>query len=332
MNIAVFSSKPYDRKVLDAANSDGQLTFTYLEPRLLPDTAHMADGFPVVCAFVNDHLDREVLEILAKGGTKLIALRSSGFNNVDLAAAHELGFTVVRVPAYSPNSIAEHTVGLMLALNRKLHRAYNRVREGNFALDGLVGFDMAGKTVGIIGTGKIGQVVANILSGFGCRLIGYDPYPSDVARGAGLEYQPLNEVIANSDIITLHLPLTPETHHMIDAETISSMKRGVMLINTSRGSLLHTPAVIEALKTGQIGYLGLDVYEEEDDIFFQDLSGHILQDDVFARLLTFPNVLITGHQAFFTQEALDAIASTTVANILAFVNGEDLENAVPLGE
>lgn len=332
MNVAVFSSRPYDRRSLDAANEDNDLTFTYLEPRLLPESAAMADGFPVVSAFVNDHLDRQVLTTLAEGGTKLIALRSAGFNNVDLEAAHEIGLAVVRVPAYSPNSIAEHTVGLMLALNRKLHRAYNRVREGNFALDGLLGFDMAGKTVGIIGNGKIGIVVSQILSGFGCRVIGYDPYPTDAARGAGVEYRSLDEVYAESDIITLHLPLTPDTNHMIDQSSIARMKQGVMLINTSRGALLNTSAVIEGLKSGHIGYLGLDVYEEEDDIFFQDLSGFILQDDVFARLLTFPNVLITGHQAFFTREALDAIATTTVANIMAFSRGEDLVNAVPLGD
>lgn len=332
MNVAVFSSKPYDRNALDAANENGALSFTYLEPRLLAESAAMAHGFPVVCAFVNDHLDREVLITLATGGTKLIALRSAGFNNVDLVAANELGLSVVRVPAYSPNSIAEHTVGLMLALNRKLHRAYNRVREGNFALDGLLGFDMVGKTVGIIGTGKIGQVVAQILSGFDCRLIAYDPYPSDAVEALGVEYRELNDVIAQSNILTLHLPLTPDTHHMIDANSIAQMQPGVMLINTSRGALLNTSAVIDRLKSGHIGYLGLDVYEEEDDIFFQDLSSYILQDDVFARLLTFPNVLITGHQAFFTQEALNAIAAATVANITAFANGKELVNAVPIGD
>lgn len=332
MEVAVFSSKPYDRQVLDAANTDGELRFTYLQPRLMPDTAHMAQGFPVVCAFVNDRLNSAVLSTLASGGTKLIALRSAGFNNVDLDAARELGLTIVRVPAYSPNSIAEHTVGLILALNRKLHRAHNRVREGNFALDGLLGFDMVGKTVGIIGTGKIGQVVAQILAGFACKILAYDPFPSKAAQAAGVEYRELTDVIEQADILTLHLPLTPDTHHMINAKTISRMKPGVMLINTSRGALLDTSAVIEGLKRGQIGYLGLDVYEEEDDIFFQDLSGYILQDDVFARLLTFPNVLITGHQAFFTQEALDAIASTTVANITAFARGEELVNAVPLGD
>lgn len=332
MEVAVFSSKPYDRATLDAANENGEIQFTYLQPRLMAESAMMAQGFPVVCAFVNDRLDRAVLTTLASGGTRLIALRSAGFNNVDLDAARELGLSVARVPAYSPNSIAEHTVGLILALNRKLHRAHNRVREGNFALDGLLGFDMVGKTVGIIGTGKIGQVVARILQGFGCHLIAYDPFPNDAAREAGVEYRKLNDVIAESDVLTLHLPLTPETHHMISADSIACMKQGVMLINTSRGALLDTGAVINGLKNGHIGYLGLDVYEEEDDIFFQDLSSYILQDDVFARLLTFPNVLITGHQAFFTQEALHAIATTTVANINAFARGEELVNAVPLGD
>lgn len=328
MKVAVFSTRPYDRRSLDAANRNDALEFTYLEARLLQDTAALADGYPVVCAFVNDHLDADVLRVLAAGGTRLIALRSAGFNNVDLDAAKELGIGIVRVPAYSPNSIAEHTVGLMLALNRKFHRAYNRVREGNFALDGLLGFDMVGKTVGVIGTGKIGQVVVQILSGFGCRVIGYDPFPSDAARELGLEYLDFDEVIASSDILTLHLPLTSETHHMIDRDAIARMKHGVMLINTSRGALLKTPDVIDGLKTGQIGYLGLDVYEEEDDIFFQDLSGFILQDDTFARLLTFPNVIITGHQAFFTAEALDAIASTTVANIVTYAERGELSNAV----
>ncbi len=328
MKVAVFSTRPYDRTSLDAANTAGELEFLYLEPRLLPETAHMAAGCTIVSAFVNDHLNRNVLTTLAAGGTRLIALRSAGFNNVDLEAAAELELRVVRVPAYSPNSIAEHAVGLMLVLNRKFHRAYNRVREGNFALDGLLGFDLTGKTVGVIGTGKIGTVVARILHGFGCTVLGYDPYPSDQAIAAGLEYRELDDVMAVSDIVTLHLPLTPETQHMINAESIAGMKPGVMLINTSRGGLLHTADVIEGLKAGQIGYLGLDVYEEEDDIFFQDLSSNILQDDVFARLLTFPNVVITGHQAFFTQEAVGAIATTTVDNIRAFIHDEPLVNAV----
>jgi len=268
------------------------------------------------------------LTTLAGGGTTLVALRSAGFNHVDLQAAAELGIAVVRVPAYSPYAVAEHAVGLMLALNRKFHRAYNRVREGNFSLDGLLGFDMHGKTAGIVGTGKIGTVVATILKGFGCRLIGYDPYPSDAARELGVEYVSLDDLIGQADIITLHLPLTPETHHLIGAEAIAKMKPGAMLINTSRGALLDTAEVIEGLKSGQVGALGLDVYEEEEELFFEDLSGTVIQDDTFARLLTFPNVLITGHQGFFTREALSAIAETTIANITTVENGEVSPNTV----
>ncbi len=328
MNVAVFSTKAYDRLSLEAANAGGDLTFHYLEPRLLVESAPLAAGYPVVCAFVNDHLDRDVLEILAAGGTELIALRSAGFNNVDLAAANELGLHVVRVPAYSPNAVAEHAVGLMLVLNRKFHRAFNRVREGNFALDGLLGFDFAGKTVGIVGTGKIGLNVARIMIGFGCQVIAYDVYPSTAATEMGVRYVPFEQVMSESDIISLHLPLTPESRHIINAATIAMMKPGAMVINTSRGGLLDTAAVIEGLKVGRIGSLGLDVYEEEDDIFFEDLSSDIIQDDVFARLLTFPNVVITGHQAFFTREAVTAIAETTVDNIRQFSAGAELVNEV----
>ena len=328
MRIAVFSTKPYDRRFLEAANRSAGHELVFFEPRLLPETVPLANRFPTVCAFVNDRLDRSVLEALAAGGTRLVALRSAGFNNVDLEAAADLGMTVVRVPAYSPYAVAEHSVGLMLALNRKLPRASARVREGNFALDGLLGFDMHGKTAGIVGTGKIGAVVASILNGFGCRLLAYDPYPSDACRALGVEYVPLGELLGAADIVTLHLPLTPDSHHMIDAAAIDGMKRGAMLINTSRGALLDTVAVIDGLKSGRIGALGLDVYEEEADLFFEDLSNSVLQDDVFARLLTFPNVLITGHQAFFTEEALTAIAETTLANITAFERGEPCPNVV----
>lgn len=330
MKVAVFSAKTYDHRFLDAANRDAGHELVYFEPRLLPETTPLAVGFPAVCAFVNDHLDRPVLEGLSDGGTRLIALRSAGFNNVDLEAASDLGLTIVRVPAYSPYAVAEHTVGLMLALNRKLPCATARVREGNFALDGLLGFDVHGKTVGIVGTGKIGTVVATIMTGFGCRLLGYDPYPNDACRNLGVSYveQDQDYLLSEADILTLHLPLTPESHHMIDAEAIRHMKRGAMLINTSRGALLDTLAVIEGLKAGQIGSLGLDVYEEEGDLFFEDLSNMVLQDDVFARLLTFPNVLITGHQAFFTEEALSAIAETTLANITAVERGKPCANAV----
>lgn len=328
MKVAVFSTKPYDRKFLDAANESEGHELVYLEARLVPATAPLADGCEAVCAFVNDQLDRDVLATLAGGGTRLVALRSAGFNNVDLPAAAEHGITVVRVPAYSPYAVAEHAVGLMMALNRKFHRAFARVREGNFALEGLLGFDMHDKTVGIVGTGKIGTIVAQILKGFGCRLLGYDPYPSDAARELGVEYVSFEDLIAGADIISLHLPLTPESRHMINARTIGQMKRGAMLINTSRGALLDTAHVIDGLKAGHIGSLGLDVYEEEEELFFEDLSGHVIQDDVFARLLTFPNVLITGHQGFFTREALTAIASTTLENISAVERGESCANVV----
>jgi D-lactate dehydrogenase len=260
--------------------------------------------------------------VLAQQGTHLIALRCAGFNHVDLAAAHDLGLTVVRVPAYSPHAVAEHTVGLILSLNRKFYRAYARVREGNFSLDGLLGFDLCHRTVGIVGTGKIGAIVAQIMHGFGCRILVHDLFPNPACIELGARYVALSELYAEADIITLHIPLTPETHHMIDAAALQQMKPGVMLINTSRGALVDTRAVIQALKTRQIGYLGLDVYEEEAELFFEDLSNHMIQDDVFSRLLTFPNVLITGHQAFFTTEALQNIAETTLANITAFERGE----------
>ncbi|MGX9963480.1 2-hydroxyacid dehydrogenase [Roseomonas sp. F4] len=320
MQVAVFSTKPYDRQFLDAANAAAGAPhrLTFLEARLSAETAALAQGAEAVCAFVNDQADAAVLETFARLGVKLIALRSAGFNNVDLMAARRLGITVARVPAYSPESVAEHSVAMMLSLNRRIHRAYHRVREGNFALDGLLGFDMHGRTAGIVGTGRIGLAVARILRGFGCRLLAYDPYPSDEGRALGLEFTSVTDLLARSDIVTLHCPLTPATRHLIDATAIAGMKRGAMLINTSRGGIVDTPAVIAGLKSGAIGLLGLDVYEEEADLFFEDLSGQMLQDDIFARLLTFPNVLVTAHQAFFTAEALTAIAETTLGNITAF--------------
>jgi D-lactate dehydrogenase len=248
----------------------------------------------------------------------MIALRSAGFNHVDLGAAASAGIAVARVPAYSPHAVAEHTVALILRLNRKMHRAFNRVREGNFALDGLLGFDLHGKTVGIVGTGKIGEIVARILNGFGCRLLAFDPDPNPACVALGVEYVALDDLFANSDVITLQCPLTPQTHHMVDRDAIARMKPGVMLINTSRGAVVDTSALIAGLKQGRVGSVGLDVYEEEADLFFEDLSNTFIEDDVFARLLTFPNVLITGHQAFFTHEALSAIAETTIANLSAF--------------
>jgi D-lactate dehydrogenase len=315
MKIAVFSTKPYDRRFLDEVNAELGHELTFLEPRLTSDTAPLAEGFPAVCAFVNDELGRPVLEALRAGGTELVALRCAGFNNVDLEAAEELGIEVVRVPAYSPYAVAEHTLALILALNRRIHRAYNRVREGNFNLDGLLGFDLRGKTAGVVGTGRIGEAVIRILAGIGCDILAHDPYPSEACEALGARFVPIETLLRESDIITLHCPLTPETFHLIDEAAIAVMKPGVMLVNTSRGEIVHTRAVIEGLKSGQIGNLALDVYEEEGDLFFRDLSGRVLADDVFARLLTFPNVIITGHQAFFTREAMENIARTTLENV-----------------
>ncbi len=326
MRVAVFSSKPYDERSLLAAARGTDLELEFFEARLLPSTAQLARGFGAVCAFVNDDLGAGVLLRLKDAGVRLIALRSAGFNHVDLDAAKSLGITVVRVPAYSPQSVAEHTIAIMLALNRQIHRAHARVREGNFSLEGLLGFDIGARTVGIVGTGKIGVAVARLLSGFGCRLIAFDPFESEDATAIGVEYVSREDLFRQSDIVTLHAPLTPETHHMVDAFAIALMKPDVMLINTSRGALVDTTAVIEGLKTGKIGHLGLDVYEEEGDLFFEDLSNRVIQDDVFSRLLTFPNVLITGHQAFFTAEALESIASTTVSNIVAFAAGQSSGN------
>ena len=322
MRIAVFSTKPYDRTFLDQANQGHQHQLVYLDARLTVATAALASGFSGVCAFVNDKLDREVLQLLHANGTRLIALRSAGFNNVDLPEAERLGMTVVRVPAYSPHAVAEHAVALILSLNRMTFRAYNRVREGNFALDGLLGFDLYGKTVGVIGTGKIGLIFADIMHGFGCRVLAHDPSPSADAK-AFVRYVPLEQLFEEADIISLHCPLTPETHHLIDDAAIAQMKHGVMLVNTGRGRVVDTRAVIEGLKSGKIGRLGLDVYEEEENLFFQDLSQRVISDDQFMRLTTFPNVLITGHQAFFTAEALTNIAETTLANISAFEQGSE---------
>ena len=318
MRVAVFSTKSYDRTFLSQANAQYGHELVFFEARLDRQTAPLAAGFECVCVFVNDRLDQPALTTLAQGGTRLAALRCAGFNNVDLAAAERLGLAVVRVPAYSPHAVAEHTVGLILSLNRKIHRAYQRVRDGNFSLEGLMGFDLAGKTVGVVGTGKIGTVVARILHGFGCRLLGLDPTPNPECLRLGMEYLELEPLLARSDIVTLHCPLTPQTHHLINARSLQQLKPGAMLVNTSRGAVIDTPAVIQALKSGRLGSLALDVYEEEADVFFQDLSDQVIQDDVLARLLTFPNVLITGHQAFFTREALQAIAETTLGNIAQF--------------
>jgi len=299
LRVAFFSTHPFDRESFDEANARHRHDLHYFDARLGPATSVLARGFPAVCAFVNDQLDATVLMALSEGGTRLIALRSAGFNHVDVTTAQELGLTVSRVPAYSPHAVAEHAVALVLGLNRKIHRAYARVRDGNFSLDGLLGFDLVGRTVGVVGTGKIGSVVARIVTGFGCRVLAYDIAPNPECRAFGVEYVSLDAIWSQSDIITLHTPLTPDTRHMVDARAIAQMKPGVMIINTGRGALVDTPALIAALKEGRIGHLGLDVYEEEEQLFFQDLSSHVIQDDVFARLLTFPNVLVTAHQRLF---------------------------------
>jgi D-lactate dehydrogenase len=318
MRVAVFSTKPYDRFFLEEAAAGTAHALTFLETSLEAQTTALANGADAICAFVNDRLDASCLAELASLRVRLVALRCAGFNNVDLVRARELGLTIARVPAYSPHAVAEHTLALILTLDRKIHRAYNRVREGNFALEGLLGFDLHGKTVGIVGTGKIGEIVAGILKGFGCELLGYDPFPNPACAALGLRYVSKTELLAASDVITLHCPLTPETRHFIDAEALAMCKRGFMLVNTSRGAVVDTRAVIRGLKDGAVGSLALDVYEEEEDLFFRDLSADVIQDDVFARLLTFPNVLITGHQAFFTREALTSISETTIGNITAF--------------
>lgn len=321
MRIILFSNQTYDRDSFLAANRDHGFELHFQQAQLREDTVALAMGFEVVCPFVNDDLSRPVLGHLAAGGTKLIALRSAGYNHVDLAAAQALGLAVVRVPAYSPHAVAEHGVGLVLALCRHLHRAYNRTREGDFSLHGLTGFDLHGRSVGIIGSGQIGEVFARIMSGFGCHILAYDPYPNRAIEALGGRFVELDELLAQSDIISLHCPLNEATKHLINAQSLARMKHGAMLINTGRGALVDTPALIEALKSGQLGYLGLDVYEEEADIFFADRSDQPLQDDVLARLLTFPNVIITAHQAFLTREALAGIAQTTLANIAAWQAG-----------
>ena len=328
MRIAVFSSKPYDRDTLSAANAAHGHTLQFFEAALSVETCSLADGADAVCVFVNDQVDARLLRCLAGSGIKTIALRCAGFNNVDLAMAKELGMSVVRVPAYSPYAVAEHAVALMLTLNRKIHRAYNRVREGNFALNGLLGFDMHGKTAGIIGTGRIGAVLAKILVGFGCTVLAEDVYVNPTCVELGVRYVDRDTLFKQSDIISLHCPLTPETRHFINHQSIALMKHGVMLINTGRGALVETPAVIAGLKSGRIGALAMDVYEQEEGVFFEDHSNEIIQDDLLERLLTFPNVLITSHQGYFTREALAAIAETTLNNLSQVEHGEMCANAL----
>lgn len=328
MKIAVFSTKPYDQNFLEKAFEGGGHDLTFLKPRLDLHTAALAKGQNAICAFVNDDLGKSVLTQLSTYGVKFIALRCAGHNNVDLPIAKKLGISVCNVPAYSPYAVAEHSLALALALNRKIPRAYNRSREGNFSLSGLVGFDLNGKTIGIIGTGRIGEVAAKIFLGFGCNVLAHDPKTSRACLMMGVEYVSMDQILAGSDIITLYCPLTPETKHIINSEAISRMKQGIMIINTSRGGLIDTKAVIDGLKSRKIGYLGIDVYEEEAELFFEDQSGRVIQDDIFARLTTFPNVIITGHQGFLTKEALENIAQTTSDSINDYANQRPCEHAI----
>lgn len=322
MKVPVFSAQSYDREFLEPAAAGSGLEWEFLEATLDHGTARLAAGYPCVCVFVNDLLERETLEALHQDGLRGIALRCAGFNNVDLPTCARLGIRVARVPAYSPHAVAEHTVALLLTLNRRLHKAYNRVREGNFALTGLMGFDLYGKTVGVVGTGKIGRLVIDILKGFGCQVLAHDPFPSR----DDVDYVDLDTLLRASRVVTLHLPLTPDSHHMISARALEIMPRGAVLINTSRGGLIDSKAVVESLKSGQLGGLAIDVYEEEGDLFFRDLSSTVILDDVFARLASFPNVLISGHQGFFTVEALQAISETTVRNALDLLGDRPLHD------
>jgi D-lactate dehydrogenase len=327
MKLAVFDTHEYDRAALEEANRPAGHELHFFKPSLCAQTAALARGYPGVCVFVHDILDEPTLRALKEGGTELIALRCAGFNNVDIATAAKLGLRIVRVPEYSPYAVAEHAMALLLALNRKVARAYNRVRDGNFSLDGLVGFDLHGKTVGIIGLGKIGSVLARIAHGFGCRLLGHDvKQDARLAAETGLAYVSLDQIYAESDVISLHVPLFPETFHLINRETLARMKPGAILINTSRGALINASDLVDALKSGTLGGAALDVYEEEERVFFRDLSGQVLQDDILARLLGCPNVLITSHQAFLTREALRNIAETTLGNVTAFAGGRPLRH------
>jgi len=332
MKTALFSSKSYDSEYFSVANTAFDHDITFFETRLKSRTADLAEGYDAVCVFVNDVIDRETIAKLKEHGVKIIALRSAGFNHVDLAAADEYDIKLVRVPAYSPQSIAEHALALILTLNRKTHKAYNRVRDGNFSLERLTGFNVGGRTVGVIGTGKIGSVFARIMLGLGCHVLAYDKYVNKELADTGVEYVSLDKLLAGSDIISLHCPLTPETAYLINRQTLSMMKPGVMLINTSRGALINTNDIIESLKKEHVGSLGIDVYEQEEKLFFRDRSHEILQDDQIARLMTFPNVLITAHQAFFTREALEQIAVTTLQNLKDFEEGKELVNEVRLSD
>ena len=329
MKTAVFSARRYDKTLLDQANEGAGHELRFLEDRLSPSTALLAEGCEAVCVFVNDSVDAEVLALLAAQGTRLVATRSTGYNHIDTEAAERLGIALVRVTDYSPHSVAEFAVGLLLAVNRKIARASVRTREGNFELDGLMGFDLHGKTVGVIGTGKIGTIFARIMAGFGCTLVGHDRYPTPAFEALGGTYMGVDQLLACSDVVSLHCPLFEETHHIVGAEALARVKRGCILVNTSRGGLIDTEAAIGALKSGQLGGLAIDVYEQEASLFFQDLSSTVILDDVIQRLVSFPNVIVTGHQAFFTLEAIGQIMRTTIESISAFERGEALVNRVP---
>ena len=328
MNVAFFSTKKYDQDFFNSINTDFNHKLTFFETALNKHTASLTKDYNAVCVFVNDDLNAATIEKLAKNGVQLIALRCAGFNNVDLKAAAEKNIKVVRVPAYSPQAVAEHAVALILTLNRKTHKAYNRVRENNFSLEKLTGFNLYGKTVGVIGTGIIGQCFAKIMLGFGCKVLAYDIKPNEELKRSGVEYVELETLLKASDIISLHCPLNEHTHHLIDQNAFEKMKDGAMLINTGRGALIDTSAVVEALKSEKLGYLGIDVYEQESGLFFNDLSETVNKDDDFLRLMSFPNVLITGHQGFFTKEALEQIAQVTLQNLTDFEKGAALENEV----
>lgn len=320
--IAFFDTKPYDRTFFDIYGKNYEIK--YFENKLNADTATLAAGFDGVVAFVNDDLSGETINKLYEGGVRVLALRSAGFNNVDFRAAFEK-ITVVRVPAYSPHAVAEHAMALLLTLNRKIHKAYNRTREFDFRLSGLTGFDLYGKTIGIIGTGKIGRIFADICKGFSMKILASDPYP---AKDSGLEYVSVDRILAESDIISLHCPLTEDTYHLIDSAAVFAMKSGVYIINTSRGQLIDSAALLSALKSGKIGGAALDVYEEEAEFFFEDFSQSIVKDDVLSLLVSMPNVIVTSHQAFLTREALDSIASTTIKNLDEFFSGDKLTNEI----
>ena len=330
MKIAFFNTKPYDQKYFDEFNLTQGHEIRYMTPHLTFESTALINDEEVVCAFINDCLDANVLNILQQKGVKLIALRSAGFNHVDLTVAKQLNMPVVRVPAYSPYAVAEHAAGLLMCLNRKLHRAYNRVREGDFSLHNLMGFDLHGKTVGVVGTGKIGSAFINIMQGFGCKVLAYDTVVNPECVQKGVEYVTLDSLFKQSKIISLHCPLTEETLHMINEQSLASMQDGVTIINTSRGKLISTKAIIQALKSAKVGLLGLDVYEEEEALFFEDFSSSVIQDDQFSRLLTFPNVIITSHQAFFTQEAMSKIAQVTLSNVTEFEQRGLIQNEVCL--